>query len=492
MSGTITVQGASHSGIVPIPSDFPKGINALLTAYLNGLSSSIIGGTAGFENIDVVNGTVQQSSVSAAGLEQFTNVDSTGGGASGGDGNRKDKHGKFVGKNKNNGKGNDNNGQGDDGHGRGNGGDAGGGHDTTSGAYTVSSSANTVIYQAPGNATLQGNGVTNVAIFGANSNVAYSDTNGGSASAADSIFAAGGNDSISTYSTTNTGSSYDIYSAGNDTISLNNQGTDSVLATGNARTDVFVSQGTTTVTASDNSSVWVNDSSSGTLDFINNSTNAATVFSSASGDGAALNSVTAFGGAGGGYYVGGRAGNNSLIGGTGTVTLQGAGNSDFLQANSSLGTNLLMAGAGNETLIGGTASGSNTFELGMNGSIASGLVSTEGSGIQTFLLGSSSSSTLTGSSAAGAINIFDIVRDSATQSTGPATYTISDFSANSALFISDSTGGAGQVSISAIGTPLGGGGAEILLGDSTKIYLTGVSASSLVATTDPNGTIRIT
>jgi hypothetical protein len=448
MSGMITVQGSGHNGIIPIPSDFPGSINGLLDAYLAGLAGSIAGGTAGFEN---------------------------------GDDDDHKKHGDHDDKrHDNNGRGND------DKHHDGKDGDS------TSGSYTVNSSWNTVIVDTPGNMTLQGNGVTKVALFGAYSNVNYSDTNGGSASAADSIFAAGGNDSITTYSTTNTGSSYAIYSAGNDTVHLDNQGTDTVVATSNAHTDVIISAGTATVMATDNSSVWVKDYSSGKLDFINNSSNAATVYASNSTNGMALNSVTAFGGAGGGYYVGGLAGSNSLVGGTGTVTLVGAGNNDFLQANSAYGTNLLEGGSGSETLIGGTASGSNMFEVGMNGGVTNGVVSTEGSGIQTFLIGSTNSSTVTGSSVMGALNVYDVVRDSATQANGPATLTITDFTSNSVLFITDTTPGAGHVSITAMGTELGGGGTEILLSDNTKIYLTGVSANSLVTSTDPHGTIRIT
>jgi hypothetical protein len=519
MSGTLTVQGASHSGIVPIPTDFPDRINALLSSYLDGLSGSIAGGTAGFENVNIVSGNIEQTSVSASGLEEFTNTDSIAGSVGGGNGSWNHGHdGSGSGnqgrgndnKNKNAGPGNHgqgNHGQGSDDKGNdgkgnhGQGGQAWGGqdnNDTASGSFTVNASASTVIVSAPGDETIQGNGVTNVAIFGATSNVNYTDMNGGSAMAADSIFAAGGNDSITTYSTTNTGSSYQVYSAGNDTINLKNQGTDSVIATGNAHTDVFISQAAATVTATDNSFVRVNETGSGTLDFINNSSNAATVFSSSNTDGAALNAVTAFGGAGGGYYAGGTSGNNSLVGGSGTVTLQGAGNNDFLEANSSVGTNLLMAGAGNETLLGSSTSGSNTFQVGLstdsaNGAIVSnGVVSTDGNGIQTFILGNSDSTTLTGSNAAGALNIYDVVRDSATEANGPSNFTITDFSSNSALFITDSTPGAGAVSITAIGNQLGGGGAEILLSDKTTINLTGVSASSIIASTDSNGTIRIT
>jgi hypothetical protein len=81
------------------------------------------------------------------------------------------------------------------------------------------------------------------------------------------------------------------------------------------------------------------------------------------------------------------------------------------------------------------------------------------------------------------------VRNSITAASDPATYQITDFSANSALFVTDTM--PGGISVTSITTP-SIGGAEILLSDNSKIYLTGVSANSLVASTDANGTIRIT
>jgi hypothetical protein len=452
--GTSTITGSPNAqgGIVGVPSNFTPAVNALLQTYLDGLAGSITGGTAGFENYDLATGNSYSNAVSG-GLEQFSNVDSTG--AAGG---------------------------------------------TVSGSAIVDPAATDVVVSAPGDVTLTGNGQTSVAVFGAGSNVAYSDVNGGSAGAADSIYAGGGNDSIALYSTTNANSAYQVVSAGNDTVNLQNQGTDSVSATGSANITVYISQADATVTAADSSNVSVQFSrgAGGNLDFINNSTNAATIYSGNYVGGAAPNSVTAFGGAGGGYFVGGTAGNNSLVGGTGAVTLQGAGNNDYLEANSSIGTNILFAGSGTETLIASSTTGANTFQLGLqytgdNGAIvANAMVSTDGSGLQAFILGSSSSSTLTGSNAAGATNLYDFIRDSATESNGGANYTITDFNAaNSTIFITDSTQAAGSVSVSAIGTPLGGGGAEILLSDGSTITLKGVDPNSLLASTTGSGVVII-
>ncbi len=435
MSGTmLTVTGGNDTkpGIVGVPSNYSQGVSSILQAYLNGLplpTAADLSGGGG----DVV--------VPSGGGVEYTDVSTVNGSGTG----------------------------------------------AVSGAFTVASGAGVV--QAQGDMTLSGNGQTSVAVLGANSNVVYSDVNGGSSGGADSIFAAGGNDSITLYSTTNSGSSYQITSTGNDTLNLQNAGTDSVSVTGGTAT-VYVSQADATVTASDTSSASVQftKGAGGDLSFINNSSNAATVYSGNYTGGAAPNSVTAFGGAGGGYFVGGIAGNNSLIGGTGTVTLQGAGNNDFLEANSSIGTNILFAGADSETLLASATTGANMFQLGLQYTgdsgdvVANAMVSTAGSGLQAFILGSSGSSTLTGSNAAGASNLYDFIRDSGTEANGGANYTITDFNAaNSAIFVTDSTQAAGSVGVDTIGTPLGGGGAEIVLSDGSTITLKGVNPNSLVA-----------
>ena len=145
-----------------------------------------------------------------------------------------------------------------------------------------------------------------------------------------------------------------------------------------------------------------------------------------------------------------------------------------------------------------STTGANTFELGLPSTdghgapIANAVVSTSGSGLQTFILGSSSASTLTGSNAAGATNLYDFIRDSATESNGGAHYTITDFNAaNSTLFITDSTTAAGSVNLDSIAKAIGGG-AEITLSDGSTITLKGVDPQSLVAHSGVNGGISIT
>ncbi|MBC7799331.1 MAG: calcium-binding protein, partial [Gemmatimonadaceae bacterium] len=67
----------------------------------------------------------------------------------------------------------------------------------------------------------------------------------------------------------------------------------------------------------------------------------------------------------GGLLQGGTAGNNSLLGGTGTAgtTMFGGGNGDQLFARGS-GTSFLNAGVGNETLSGAGSTGNNYFFAG--------------------------------------------------------------------------------------------------------------------------------
>ncbi|GLR65577.1 hypothetical protein GCM10010909_02550 [Acidocella aquatica] len=450
-----------------------SGVNSLLQAYLNGISSSISssvpGGTpvVGLINNDLTAGSVYTVSGSSGKFfEEFTNTDSVGG------------------------------------------------ISTVNAApypgLAVAANVTNLLVEVPGRSVVTGNGNTSLALFGATSNVVYTDTNGGTTGAADSIFAAGGRDVISAYGTNvNPNSSYDIVlsgggtsqaGAGKDTVNVG-AAFDTVTADGNSTATVYVYGGATTVNANDSSTVAVQfaQNAGGTLDFINNSSNAATVFSGNYGVGKfAPNSVTAYGGAGGGYYVGGRAGSNSLVGGSGAVTLQAAGAGDYLQGNSSVG-NLMFAYQGSETLIGSATSSNNTFQLGLayTGStgavVANAVVSTAGSGQQAFILGSSSSSTLTGSnsSVSGTNNLYIFVSNAATTVNGTSNYLITDFSsANSSIYLNDtiygSTNTLGIFSM-ADSTAPGFSGAVITLTDGSTIKLSGVTAASLTTVAGSTG-----
>lgn len=480
----LTVGGSPNlaTGIVTIPSAFSSvgggsAINGLLQSYLNGISSSISasvpGATpaVGLINNDLTAGSVYTVAGSTSAIfEEFTNTDSVGGVST-------LNGGPFPG-------------------------------------LAVAANVTNLVVEAPGRSVIAGNGNTSLALFGATSNVVYTDTNGGTTGAADSIFAAGGRDVISAYGTpSNPNSSYDIVlsggatsqaGAGKDTVNVG-ASFDTVTANGNSTATVYVYGGAATINANDSSSVSVQfaQKAGGTMDFINNSSNAATIFSANyGGSNGAPNSVTAFGGAGGGYYVGGLAGSNSLVGGSGAVTLQGAGAGDTLEGNSSVG-NFLFAGTGNETLLASATSAQNNFQLGLaytghtGAVIANAVVSTAGSGQQAFILGSSSSSTLTGSNStvAGTQNLYIFVSNAATAANGQSSYLITDFnSVNSSIYLNDSIfGSTNTLSIFSETNQNAPGfnGSVITLSDGSTIKLAGVTASSLTSVQGAGGSIVI-
>jgi len=452
---TLTIGGAfnSHAGIVSVPSSFlgdtstGGSLNQLLENYLVSLTNSIQGGSYAFENNDIAGGgdfVTVPASVSGS-FEEFTNTDSVGGVAGG----------------------------------------------TVSGAYTVSAGVTDVLVQAPGNVTLAGNGTARDVLFGADSNVNYTQSIGGSAI----IVAAGGNNVINV---TAANVNDTVASSGNDTVVFNGTGgNDQIFAAGNATTQVFVGgSDAATVTASDNAQVGVLfvQRSGGTLDFINNSSQAQTVFSAAYGSSMGVNSVTVNAGAGGGLYVGGVAGNNSLIGGSGAVTLVGGGTGDVLEGNSAV-SNFLFGGTGFETLLGATGSANNLIAVGLpypgiGALTASGLVSTDGSGVQSFFIGNTNGETLTGSTVTGAINVYDIV---GTSTTGGGNMLITNFHTGDWINLTDAAatalGSASIYNITADNSP--SGGTDIYLTDNTRIHLLGVNAAQISSVSGSNGVVSM-
>ncbi len=452
MSGTtLTISGGvnGQSGIVGLPSNFPGAattsgsLNNAIQNYLSAISSSVAGGNEGFINSDGVTGT--NYSVSGSGSGIFQEISNVNGNTS----------------------------------------------TTSSGSaatnYTISGGVTDLAVQVPGNTTIAGNSNTSVAVFGANSNVNYSVTNPG----AGSIFAAGGANSISLYST-GTSNNETVYSAGNDTVNMAGTGNDYVSVGPNANDQIQIQDANANVTATGAATVgisWDNANSGGTLDFVNNSTVSQTIYSSVfitpTGSKTAPTHVTAFGGAGGGFYVGGQAGNNSLIGGSGVVTLVGGGNSDTLSASSNAGTNYLFAGAGAETLIATSTSGSNVFQIGLNypglGQPQSdGIVSTEGSGVQTYFLGNSVGESIFGSNNA-SLNVFNVVSDS---TAGGGTFNIYNFHNGFINLMDGADTAAGSATVVGIAQDqFNSGVADIALSDGTTIKIHGVSASSLTVGT---------
>jgi hypothetical protein len=460
MSGLLTVNGGYNgtNGLLPVPTNFTaalgdSSIATALQTYLNAVSTSLPAGGAmsggnpafliGFENDDVAAGTAYSVSGSGPGaLVDITNTDTTGATVASANVN-----------------------------------------------LTVPSITTTLVVQDPARVSITGSDSTTLAVFGGSSSVHYSVTGGQG-----SIFAGGGRDIIGIYSA-GTNSNVDLVSSGNDSINLNGTGNDTVTAVGNASTGVLIGAASATVTATGNSTVNVtfDTNAGGDLDFINNSSNAATVYTGSFGPGVfAPNSVTVFGGGAGGVYVGGRAGNNSLIGGTGLTTLIGGGGNDVLSVTASVGAayNELYTGQGFESLLAGAGSGNNAFNIGLEdfgvGNVtASGIASSDGSGAQAFDIGNTNGETITGSSVAGSTNAFDVVGDS---TTGGGNFTINDFnSANSSIYLVDGTTQApSDASISSIGTFAGS--TLIALSDGTQITLKNYTGA-LTTTTGSTGTI---
>lgn len=460
MSGTvpITIGGAFNgvAGVVSIPSSLLFGapsaggsVNNLIQSYLNGLSQGSVNGTVNFSNVDLAGGT----SVSAAGsvgggpvLEEFTNVSNPGGVSVG------------------------------------------------SGPYTVAAGVTDLLVQIPGSGPITGTGTTTQAVFGANSNVTYSVTD----PAAGSIFLAGGANSITLNTLFPNTTAESIYSAGADTINLAGQGTDYVSVYGNAV--VLDQDANAFVTTEGNATTnfyWDNVNSGGQLHFTNNSSVAAFIHIGIFGSVGASAHVTASGGAGGGFYVGGSAGGNSLIGGSGVVTLVGAGPGDYLEANSSVGTNVLFAGPGNETLVASSTTGANQFYAGLNypglgQPQANGVISTAGSGAQSFSLGNvPGGESIFGSTSADTAmsNNYIVVSDA---TAGGGLLSIYNFVDNrSTIFLSNGAGGPGSATISSQyvdqGTP---SQYDINLSDGTHIFLKGLTStemSNITTGTIPGG-----
>jgi hypothetical protein len=187
--------------------------------------------------------------------------------------------------------------------------------------------------------------------------------------------------------------------------------------------------------------------------------------------------VTAFGGSGGGSYTGGPGGNNSLVGGTGLVTLYGSGTGNYLSASGSQtgASNVLSVGnSGSSTLVASSSSGLNLFYGGASGTTS--MVSS-GHGQQNFFIGNGDTETITGSKASDAINIYHFEAPSVT---GSGNDFITNFSYGHDKILIDETGAyAGQVTIASIQSVGGGSpGSLISLSDNTTIKLVGVTFTS--------------
>lgn len=452
----LTVAGGAsptQGGLVSVVSALPTDVNSLLQQYLTTIADSIYAGTESYIYNNVADGTVQSSIISGSSntYELISNLNGVGNSVSG------------------------------------------------SGSYavTVPASVTQLAVNAPGSLTIVGGANTNFALFGAASNVNYTTSATTSPTVVSSIVAAGGNDVINVLGASDNQS---VVSGGNDVITFNGtNGAESVNAVGNATTSVFLGgSDAATVTASDSSKVEVKflNAAGGNLDFINNSSQVATVFSGVYTVGSgtlsyAPNAVTAFGGTAGIFAVGGRAGYNSLNGGTGSSTLVGAGDGDTLTAAGQ--TNFLFAGGGSETILG---SGQlNIFEVGFQepgiGAVTTdgGLVSAGGAGSNIFGLGNVNATTLIGSTVQGSSNNYVINGSFTTlggqvETVSGGSLQIADFGGNSTISLVNPT--SAGLHVETVQSALTGG-TQILLSDKTVITLTGVSQNQI--NVGQNGTI---
>jgi hypothetical protein len=394
---------------------------------------------------------------------------------------------------------------------------------------TVNSLAVALVVEAPGNITLTGATATQTALFGSTSNVNYTVTDG----AASSIFAGGGADSITLY-TTNTTMNDTVFSAGADTVNAVGNGSVNLTAVSGADDEVIIQSANVTVTAEGNATVgvhWENPQSGGSIDFINNSTTEATVFSGIFNTSAATPNVTAYGGTGGGYFIGGQrggaAGANFLVGGApGSVSVSASGVITQVSADSTAGvstlvggadgsimdaqgfgtgsgvsfanTNAFFAGSGAETMIAASSTDNNIFQIGLKypglgQPQSNGVVSTDGAGVQTFYLGNSAGATLYGSTAdvGHFANTFNFVSDA---TAGGGVFTIENFaSSNASIYLVDAAGtAAGSASISTLITsPFNSNDVLIGLSDGTQITLKNTSLSDIGTQTLSSGIVQI-
>ena len=201
----------------------------------------------------------------------------------------------------------------------------------------------------------------------------------------------------------------------------------------------------------------------GTINLINGAVAAQVNFSTVTNAPLSSGSVTALGGAGGGYYRGGSDGSNLLVGSLGAVTLQGAGNGDVLIAMGTSGMQVLYAGSGNETLLGSLSTTGNLFVAGSGNDVLLG-----GSGADTFVAGTGAATITAGSGP-------DVFMVNANTTAG-AHITITDFAPGVDTVHLLGYGGANApAAVAAAATNLGTAGSRVTLSDGTTITFQGIS-----------------
>jgi hypothetical protein len=470
-SGSLTVIGGHSlaqplSGIVNIDSGFTGSLVTNLQSQLTAASGAVSTNAANFENLNVAGSTGAQTVTVGAfstGVLDISNYDSVSA--------------------------------------------------TTPGAANVSVTVpggyNTLVVQAPGSETVTGNGGSGLlAVFDANSSVNF-DFAGGSGtvyapghdsatlSGAADYFVGGaaGNDTViasgASAAVTLAGAGNLVQAAAQNTsiasngssdilITSNTSGSANINVTGNATIDNAGSADTVTATGTGAFIGYFQGSAGGRLDFINSGTGASSVIASLNPSSGAISSqgsVTVSAGGGGGVYDGGISGNNSLVGGSGAVTLFSAGINNYLFADGAPGGsnyNLLNAySGGNDTLIAGSNSTNNVFF----GGVGTESIQSSGSGVQDYFVGTLGSETISGSTVSGASNAF-IFQQSASQ--GGGTDVLQNFQPGGG-FINVNNGVTGVDILSFESLSGAHPGTQIDLSNGTTIKLFGVASSAFNA-----------
>jgi len=482
MSGSVTVVGSSINqgliGLVTVPGSFGSTQSAIQT-LLTAMSVTVTQNGANFENENVAGVSNNNLPVTVGGfgtgLFELTNSDSVSGTITGGVANV---------------------------------------------SVNVPSAYNYIVVEAPGSESVNSSANGLLAVFGNQSAVHFNGGGSGTviaagandfvgldggtwsvyASGGDSIQSAAASDTITTAGTANVvgllGGTSDVLLGGtNDLIETYNSGVSANISVSGANDRVLVDGGSNTVTAVTGNSglnVFFN-LSGGSLYFINSSTSAATV--SGAVNGAIGGSVTAFGGAGGGVFIVGPGGNNSLIGGSsvlgagsGLVTLLGSGTTNFEEAYGAgaAGNVLSVGNSGSSTLIASASTTNNTFYGGIVGTT---IMQSSGSGTQTFFVGTNDQENLTGSTTTGAVNDYYLIQNTS----GSGSDVITNFKLSRDKIFIDTIGQfQGQVDVSSVVAHGGSNpGSTIFLSDNTSITLYGVSVAQLTAAGVGSGSTTI-
>ena len=312
--------------------------------------------------------------------------------------------------------------------------------------------------------------------------------------------------SATTLTDVGTGNSMLVAGSGSDTVT-SGIGTDNLYGSagssvllGGGGDDLFVaSTGDSTVFAgAGNAMVYGN---TGPLVFVN-SASTATVFTGSGFAGVfgGTGTLQAYGGAGGGVFYGGTAGNNILVAGNGATSILGGGDGDRLTTNSAA-PDVLAAGQGNETLSGTGSSGNDLyFAGGGNALIAAGSGSSlvmAGSGRDSVFTGATGSATIFG---AGGSTLVVEGRGTATFAAGSGSATVDggsgadlvsivDGHAGGSLTINDFKPGTDQVGLfgyaqgqlaQALASAVTAGGSTTLtLSDQTRLVFSGFTTGQL-------------